>query len=725
MKTKLTVVTLYALFVGVVFPIIQPIYTKSVQIQKSAPKFALLVGINDYTDKDIPDLSGTENDVGLIGDMLTEVYNFNSQSDIRKLVTSNSKAGEKPTKAIILNSFDKHLIENAKKYFTDNKLTTPDKGATIVFYYSGHGSHLTDDNNDETDGEDETIVPMDSDMSGTKDIRDDDFDKRFQELKKYTSNITFIFDSCHSGTITRGVGKRSLERPSAVARKRGDGTDVTLNESMDSSGESYVTISGSLPNQLSYEDLLPHPTTKKDQQNGFMTYYLVQTLRENPDTTYRDAMKKVQMAVQKRTSAQTPQVEGDIDRVMFGSTETRARTGILINNVRTEEVERDGKKVKDSLLTIEAGKIVGAYPGGAVAIYKKIGDAEMLGVGEIVEATDFTSTVKVYEKEIPETAKVVLTTPFFGSNKRIVVLDLTPKKDMPEKDDVGLQMIRRLTQNLEKNDYVAAKPLTNPLKEKQRDWDVAVVRSTYGEFKRGNLQSPPPKDSKAVIPKDDDEIYYLANSKGDPLYNFWVKADEKADAEIEKALEKFVRVENLKTLGNGASEMDKGLEMKIVKLKSLKQPKPESLSDIVEDGYLQNASLNVGDYYSFEIINKTDQPVFIYVYSIGTDGSIKLVYGPKADGDKLQSNVPLKVHKAGIIARIAPPFGVETFKLIAASQRFNGNLLESPAIARTKSRGGSALETLLAQASTNTRNSDLITFEFSGWAATSLDVEIK
>ena len=85
----------------------------------------------------------------------------------------------------------------------------------------------------------------------------------------------------------------------------------------------------------------------------------------------------------------------------------------------------------------------------------------------------------------------------------------------------------------------------------------------------------------------------------------------------------------------------------------------------------------------------------------------------------------MKTLSAKTIVRATAPFGIQTFKLIASSQRFNGKLLESAAIARSISRDGTPLESLLAQASTNTRNSDVITFEFSGWGATGMDVEIK
>ena len=645
MKDKFTMITIFTLLFGMIFPTAQTVVPQTpAKVEaakndiKSAPaaaKFALLVGINDYTDKSINDLNGCENDVRLMREVLADVYGFKPNVDTKELVSSNKNAAEQPTQKGILDNFDKYLIANAKKYFTDNKLTSPDKGATVVFYYSGHGSHLPDGaDKDESDGEDETIVPMDSDAKGIRDIRDDEFDKRFSELKKYTSNITFIFDSCHSGTITRGVGTRSIERPSSAAKSRGDGTDTSLNESMDSSGESYVTISGSLPNEKSQEDLLPDQnemrlkkTNPKMEMNGFMTYYLAQTLREMPGATYRDVMKRVNTAVQKRNSDQHPQVEGDVDRPIFGAAVSGGRRTIDILTVKKED--------KTNILTIDAGKIVGAYPGGAVAIYKNAGDAERFAVGEIIEPTgDFKATVKVLDTDIPDNARVVLVTPFFGSNKRLVALDLTPRKSDAAKDDVGLQMINRLNKKLEKNDFVTPKISANPLGDIKKDWNVAIVRSTYGDFKRGNLQAAA-KDTSAV-PQDLDEVYYLASTNGNPLYNFYVRADDpQADNKIQEALEKFVRVDNLRTLGNESSVISTGLEFRIIKLKSLNNP-PKSMSDIVEDGILKDSFLSAGDLFSFEITNKTGNPLFAYLYSIETDGSVKLLYEPKTDGDIME-----------------------------------------------------------------------------------------
>lgn len=721
MKDKITITTILFLIFGAIVPIVQPAASQiqTVKEQKSSPpKFALLIGINNYISKEIRDLSGAENDVKLMRELLTEVYGFNTQTDIKELLSSSSKPSDKPTGKTILDNFDRHLIENAGNYYTKNKIASPDKGATVVFFYSGHGSHLADDNGDEADGEDETIVPMDGDLIGTKDIRDDEFDRRFSELKKYTTNITFIFDSCHSGTITRGFGSRGLERPKANK----NAADATLSETIVASGGDYVAISGSLPNEKALENFLPdqndmrrNAASPKMEMNGYLTYFLTQTLRETPGASYRDVMKTVKAAVQKRNPEQHPQIEGDVDRAVFGAAVSGKRKTIDILNAK--------KSGEATVLTIAAGKIVGAFPGGAVSIYQKPGDADPFAVGEIVEPVDyFTANVRVSQTNIPPGAGIVLAMPFFGSDKRVAALDLTANKNAAENTDAGLQMIKRLAQKLENNDYVTAKLALDPLRKNQKDWNIAVVRSAYGEFKKLN---PQPLDEKTIAPEDDEDIYYLSSVNGNPLFNFRVRADDaNAEEKIQTALEKYVRADNLRALGNEASAIKNGLDLKIIRLKALKTPL-ENLEDVAENGVLQSPVLSVGDLFSFEVVNKTDHSLFVYIYSIGTDGAIKLLYEPKADGDALPGGQTRKFLNAPLVARATAPYGIETFKLIAATRRFNGGLLEETAITRQISESLNPLESLLARAAANTRDSARVKFDFNEWTTTSLDIEIK
>ena len=101
-------------------------------------KRALLIGVNKYQ---VPgaDLRGCVNDVKNLNAALIEVYGF-KKSDITAL--TDGAATKKAMKAGI-----KRLVSDSKK------------GDIAVLHYSGHGSNVPDDNDDESDGRDEIAVP--------------------------------------------------------------------------------------------------------------------------------------------------------------------------------------------------------------------------------------------------------------------------------------------------------------------------------------------------------------------------------------------------------------------------------------------------------------------------------------------------------------------------------------------------------------------------------------
>ena len=68
----------------------------------------------------------------------------------------------------------------------------------VWIHFSGHGTHVRDNNGEESDGQDECIVPSDFQHCGV--IRDDTIKSVLKMFNKDT-NVTCIFDCCHSGTI--------------------------------------------------------------------------------------------------------------------------------------------------------------------------------------------------------------------------------------------------------------------------------------------------------------------------------------------------------------------------------------------------------------------------------------------------------------------------------------------------------------------------------------------
>ena len=188
-------------------------------------KLALLVGVNAYPDK-ISNLKGCLTDVELQRELLVHRYGFNPK-DI--LIVSDQEA-LKPNREIILEAFEKHLIQQAKP------------GDVVVFHFSGHGSLVRDPNPlkdlivnqngvlktvPNTERLNGTLVPFDRATSNPEQVQDIMGSTLFLLMAALqTENVTVVLDSCHSGGGTRGnvlfrsvssrIDGRNLAVPSAT-----------------------------------------------------------------------------------------------------------------------------------------------------------------------------------------------------------------------------------------------------------------------------------------------------------------------------------------------------------------------------------------------------------------------------------------------------------------------------------------------------------------------------
>jgi hypothetical protein len=144
-------------------------------------KKALLVGIN-YKNIQGAALNGCINDIVNIGEVLIDSYDYEPKN-ITKLRDDNPNAAFSPTRANIISGLTALVTQSANL-------------SEIWFHYSGHGSQVRDVNNDEADGLDEILVPLDFQRSGF--ITDDEI---FNIVKNSKCKTVLVFDSCHSGSV--------------------------------------------------------------------------------------------------------------------------------------------------------------------------------------------------------------------------------------------------------------------------------------------------------------------------------------------------------------------------------------------------------------------------------------------------------------------------------------------------------------------------------------------
>ncbi len=270
-------------------------------------KKAVLIGINRYR---VPgaDLRGCVPDVKNMSRLLQNQYGFDA-ADIT-MITDFDATKEAMEEAIA-------GMVNAGK-----------RGDVLLLHYSGHGSNVPDDNGDEADNRDEILCPTDLDWYDP--FRDDWLRKVFDGLKAGVS-LTFISDSCHSGTVTRAIQPRDAE---VIERYLPSPWDLAAAESgRDLTGTTRGTVHKASEEDRKARDIVPVEIPevlisgcRADQTSadahisggyaGALTYNLVEALTEaGASLSYRELHDQTCEKLKRGRYEQVPQLEGNEARL--------------------------------------------------------------------------------------------------------------------------------------------------------------------------------------------------------------------------------------------------------------------------------------------------------------------------------------------------------------------------------------------------------------------------
>jgi hypothetical protein len=333
-------------------------------------KWAVLVGVGDYIHGTQLDLDGPANDVQMIEELLLGKFGYRSEQ-IRKMVDAQA------TKANILAGL-KWVRDQAKP------------GDVVLIYYSGHGSQAWDEDGDEQDGRDEVLCPADIVVGQPGyEISDDELRTILAQLQD--TDVTVIFDACHAGTGTRDLEFNAGSRPLQMRAvdlgyplpKHGirafdlgdhrDGFDLPATPANGtrslSGGGAFTMIASCAPHETSASTLFKYGG--KRVWSGVLTYNLVKALQKADNTTtYRELISSVLRDVKKINRRQTPQVEGDSDRLIFANIAQQTDSRNLVRVTRV-----DGKRVE-----MRSSLLEGERPG---SIYRAMASRQGKTTGRI------------------------------------------------------------------------------------------------------------------------------------------------------------------------------------------------------------------------------------------------------------------------------------------------------------------------------------------------------
>jgi hypothetical protein len=370
--------------------------------------YALLIGINCYLPNRLPNnlyyksLWGCVQDVLRVGDFLRNRLGVPDERVI-KLTSSSSETGEPaepptqwPTYENIVNAF-RNLGEIAQP------------GDQVYIHYSGHGGRTPTTAAFHSfkgpDGIDEVLVPMDLGNSEGRYLRDTELQHLLKVLVDKRLMVTLVLDSCHAGGATRGseplvdpelgeTGVRGIgvidttPRPleSLVAPpeqlvqtwqtlSKGATRAVQAGSGWLLEPQGYVLIAACRANEYANE----YPF-EGNEKNGAVSYWLVDSLKQvGPGFTYKMLHDRLLAKVHGQFVDQTPQLQGEGNRVVFGTEEVPPQHAVTVI-----------KANPDQTVLLNAGQAHGIRPGSQFRVYA-LNETDLTKIDKriaVVEITD-------------------------------------------------------------------------------------------------------------------------------------------------------------------------------------------------------------------------------------------------------------------------------------------------------------------------------------------------
>jgi len=580
------------------------LFAASAPAAAAGKKRALLVGIDAYGG-DWKRLSGAGNDVRALEAEL-----------VRRGFVVKTLVDRAATREGIVRAFREHLIAGAGA------------GDVVMFHFSGHGQQVPDDDGDEVEGYDESLVPFDhrGTSDGSNNLRDDELGALLSEVAGKVDQVVVTLDACHSGTGTRGVyAVRGGPPAGPPAETRGGARDDGA-MGLGDKAAGWVVLAAARPDELAAETRDPD----RDVVVGAFSHGLVRALRAaGPQTTWRQVMDRVSVGILATTQTQHPQIEGDRDRRVFAggwvapTSYTVARPADASGRVPIEAGVLHGLVV---------GSELGLYPLGAERLDD---DAPVVRVRvETVEAT------LAYARPIdPPTGEAAQRLLAEGAQVLELVTPASPRKLRLAVSDAAAKRI------------VSALPFVTLAGAGAGAWDVQL------EAQGGALRAVSADGAEVGFPRGPEQ----------PMDKELSRSDVAFEARLVQALELHWRRARVATLVN-----DDARQALPVSLALHRVDARVTDGGVVIDrdhGPLDAAKAVVheGDVVQLRVKNPGSERVYVTILALATDGGIVVWYPDALTAPVDTALGPGEERRIDPPFVVTPPAGDAVYKLVATT----------------------------------------------------------
>jgi hypothetical protein len=430
-------------------------------------------------------------------------------------------------------------------------------------------------------------------------------------------------------------------------------------------------------------------------------------------------MDNVTRRVVAEKPTQTPQIEGDKSRFVFGSLGSTEDNFIRIAEAGPKKPS-GGQSVK-----IRAGAMQGITVGTVVSIYDKsltrFDGAEKIASGIVRSVAPLESSVDLIapKRDVTIADKAAVVVQDLGTMRFKVDLDTDAAKFTPGEKKV-IVATRALLSPKRPTDKSEIELVATRQGEPAR-WDAAILKDKFSNVvtkipgaKPDSFRcaAPTSADDKALGPagRSDRDVFYIAGRDFVPLYGFCMEAsaadEAAAAARLQKALVHMAGLKSINSIANKRSALKGKIAVKPIKLSGEigcvnSVFRAADTIAVVADPATGDYAFAPGDYFWFEVTNNSAKPLYVALLNMDPNGAVT-VFSPRGMraeeaegvlipaggkriivGDDCRADEGTIVEAAVLLASRTP--GVDRFKFIFSTDRIKYEdfaYLERPALTR-------------------------------------------